>query len=197
MELKLITYIKKHGLEKTLTDFSLKSKDYGHKVIIKYDQIGSNFTDEEVREARGIILEKGTWKIMSWAFYKFFNSEEGHCAKVDFDNAKILEKCDGCCHEDTILVTEDGEKTIKEICDTKYNGKVKSFDLENKEIFFDKIVDYSIKKNINDWYEIELEDGTKVKLTATHKVWLPKLKCYRRVDELTEEDEFLLDTKKI
>lgn len=95
MELKLITYIKEHGLEKTLSDFSLKSKDYGHKVIIKYDQIGSNFTDEEVREARGIILEKDTWKIMSWAFYKFFNSEEGHCAKVDFDNAKILEKCDG------------------------------------------------------------------------------------------------------
>lgn len=93
--MKIIKYIKKYGLEKTLNDFSLKSKDYGHKVIIKYDQIGSNFTHEEVREARGIILEKDTWKIMSWAFYKFFNSEEGHAPKIDFDNAHILEKCDG------------------------------------------------------------------------------------------------------
>ena len=93
--MKIIKYIKEYGLGKTLEDFNLKSKDYGHKIIIKYSQITSNFTHEEVREARGLILEKDTWKIMSFAFKKFFNSEESHAANIDFNNALILEKCDG------------------------------------------------------------------------------------------------------
>jgi hypothetical protein len=35
--LQVIKYIKEYGLEKTLVDFKLKSKDYPHKVLIKYD----------------------------------------------------------------------------------------------------------------------------------------------------------------
>jgi len=127
-------------------------------------------------------------------FTKFFNSGESNAHKIDWGTAKILEKMDGCCHEDTILITDDGEMTIREICETKYLGKVLSFDLETNEPVYDEIVDYSVKKNINNWFEIELEDGTTVKLTGNHKVWLPNLECYRRVDELSEDDEFLLIT---
>lgn len=192
--LAIIRYIKEHGLEATLVEFKLKSRDYEDKILIKYDQIASSMGIEEVQDCRGLILEKGTWKIMSLSFRKFFNNAEGHAAKVDWDTANVLEKLDGCCHEDTILITENGEMAIREICETKYSGKVLSFDLETNEPIYDEIVDYSIKKNINNWFEIELEDGTTVKLTGNHKVWLPNLECYRRVDELTEDDEFLLIT---
>jgi len=34
--LKIVEYIKEHGLEKTLEDYSLKSRDYENKVLIKY-----------------------------------------------------------------------------------------------------------------------------------------------------------------
>lgn len=195
-ELKIVTFIKKYGLAKAIETFKLTCKVYNHKILLKYNQIESPMGEIETQECRGLILEKDTWRVICLTFFKFFNAEEGHAAKIDWDTALVLEKADGCCYEDTVLITENGEITIKEICDTKYSGKVLSFDLDNEEEIFDDIVDYSVKKNINDWYEIELEDGTTVKLTATHKVWLPKLNCYRRVDELTVDDEFLLTTKK-
>jgi hypothetical protein len=88
-------YLHEYGLEKTILDFKLKSKDYGHKVLLKYDQIDSDFSKEEVCDCRGLILEKGTWKIMSMAFRKFFNIEEGHAVNIDFDKSRILKKIDG------------------------------------------------------------------------------------------------------
>jgi hypothetical protein len=195
-ELTIVTYIKKHGIDKTINDFKLKSRSYSSKILLKYDQLVSPTLMglPEMQDCRGLILEKGTWNVLSLAFRKFFNSDEGNAHKIDWNTAHVLEKLDGCCHEDTILITEDGEMTIHEICETKYSGKVLSFDLETNKPVYDEILDYSIKKNINNWFEIELEHGTTIKLTANHKVWLPNLECYRRVDELTEDDEFLLIT---
>jgi hypothetical protein len=43
----------------------------------------------------GLILELDTWKVMSLAFKKFFNSEEGNAHKIDWNTAKVLEKLDG------------------------------------------------------------------------------------------------------
>jgi hypothetical protein len=93
--LELVKYIKEHGLDKTLKDFRLKSRDYPNKVLIKYDQIESSMGERVVQEARGIVLEKDTWKVMSLPFFKFFNAAEGHAAKIDWNTAHILEKCDG------------------------------------------------------------------------------------------------------
>lgn len=95
MELVITKYLKQHGLEKTLADFNLKHKEYPHKVLIKYDSIESNFTNEEVRDARGLVVEKGTWNVMSIAFRKFFNLGEGHAAPINWENARIFKKLDG------------------------------------------------------------------------------------------------------
>jgi hypothetical protein len=195
--LKIQEHLRNFGLEATVDKFKLKTKSYKHKTLFKYDQLISPtmMALPEIQECRGLILENGTWDVFSMAFEKFFNSEESNAHKIDWNTAQVLEKLDGCCYEDTIIITEDGEMTIREICETNYSGKVLSFDLELNELVYDEIVDYSIKKNINNWFEIELEDGTMIKLTGNHKVWLPKLNCYRRVDELTDNDEFLLITK--
>jgi hypothetical protein len=88
-------YLKENGLEKTVADFKLIMRHYGHKVLLKYNQIESDFSKEEVRDCRGLILENNTWNVMSLAFRKFFNAEEGHAAKIDWFTAKILEKIDG------------------------------------------------------------------------------------------------------
>src|SRR5208337_185692 len=82
------------------------------------------------------------------------------------------EKLDGCLHESDIIETENGEMSIKEICETKYTGKVKSFDHITNEMVFDQIVNYSIKEDNSDWYEIETECGQKVILTSEHYVWV-------------------------
>jgi len=95
MELAITKYLKEHGLEKTLADFKLKHKDYPHKVLLKYDSIESNFTNEEVRDARGLVVEKDTWRVMSIAFRKFFNLGEGHAAPINWESARIFKKMDG------------------------------------------------------------------------------------------------------
>lgn len=93
--LKIIDYIKENGLEKALREFKLKSREYDNKVLIKYDQIDSSMGLPEVQDSRGLILEKGTWNILCLSFRKFFNSAEGHAAKIDWNTARILEKLDG------------------------------------------------------------------------------------------------------
>ena len=141
---------------------------------------------------RGLVTDD-SGVIVARPFKKFFNIEENKHTPTDkFD---VYEKMDGCCHEDTILVTNEGEKTIKEICDSNFLGKVLSYNTDNKKNEFKDILATSIIRNNGDWYEIELDDGIKIKLTGNHKIWLPELKCYRRVDELNGDELFLIYEK--
>lgn len=104
----------------------------------------------------------------------------------------VTEKVDGCLSDCAVIDTEDGPKTIKEVCDIKYTGKIKSFDTEKEEVFWDDVVGHSIGSKSNDWYEIELENGTNITLTGNHKVWVPELNCYRRADLLKVGDLLML-----
>ena len=90
-------YIAKHGIAKAISDFKLKTKEYENKILLKYDQLTSPTLMglPEMQDCRGLILEKGTWKVMSLAFRKFFNAEEGNAAKIDWNTAHVLEKLDG------------------------------------------------------------------------------------------------------
>lgn len=95
--LAIQNYLIKHGLEKTIKDFNLKSRAYETKILLKYDQLSSPtlMAKPEMQDSRGIILELGTWKVLSLAFRKFFNSEEGNAHKIDWNTARVLEKLDG------------------------------------------------------------------------------------------------------
>ena len=95
--LAIQNYLIKHGLEKTIKAFSLKTREYDGKILFKYDQLVSPtlMALPEMQDCRGIILEKNTWNVMSLAFRKFFNSEEGNAAKIDWNTAHVLEKLDG------------------------------------------------------------------------------------------------------
>jgi hypothetical protein len=39
MELTIQTYLKKNGLDETIKTFDLKIRDYGHKILLKYNQL--------------------------------------------------------------------------------------------------------------------------------------------------------------
>jgi RNA ligase (TIGR02306 family) len=98
-----------------------------------------------------------------------------------------------CISGNSILNTDKGNLTIKEICESVDSFKVKSYNINTNTIEYKEIVDKSIKSNNNDWYEIELEDSTKVILTSEHPVYLPELNCYRQVKDLKSNDLVLLD----
>jgi hypothetical protein len=93
-----------------------------------------------------------------------------------------------CLSADTIVITESGKKTIKEIVDTKYSGKVLSHNILINKDEFQYINNHSAMNNNNDWYELELYSGKTIKLTGNHRIWLSELKCYREVRDFIGEE---------
>lgn len=95
--LQIQNYIRQHGLNAATNKFQLKVREYDYKVLLKYDQLSAPtlMANIEVQECRGLILEKGSWDVMSLAFTKFFNADEANAHKVDWNTAHVLEKLDG------------------------------------------------------------------------------------------------------
>lgn len=73
-----------------------RHSEYNNLILFKYDQIDSPFSEEIVREARGIVLdEKNNWNVVCWSMYKFFNQGEFYAAEINWKTAKVYEKLDG------------------------------------------------------------------------------------------------------
>ena len=83
-------------------------------VIFNYRQIDSDFSNEIVKECRGIIFKEGEWEHpVCHAFDKFFNYGEPNCAELDWSTAKCTEKVDGSimklwCYDETWHVSTNG-----------------------------------------------------------------------------------------
>jgi len=97
--MKVIEYIKEHGLEKTIEDHKLKSVYHEELplVILNYDQIESPKCDPIVMECRGLILELDTWKIICRPMHRFFNEGEALdiTSKFNWNDFITLSKEDG------------------------------------------------------------------------------------------------------
>lgn len=96
---------------------------------------------------------------------------------------------DECLHPDTIISMSDG--TFKKISEVKEGDLVlttndDTLEIESKEVDF---VYHNLSKG-NQMFELEMEDGTVLKVTGNHKVKLVTGE-YKRVDELTLDDEIL------
>lgn len=63
--------------------------------LLKYDQIRTDFSLPAAREARGIILDKETNRVVCYPFSKFFNVGEKYAAKIDWSTAVVQHKYDG------------------------------------------------------------------------------------------------------
>lgn len=123
--------------------------------------------------------------------------------RVDFkkDTWFASRKIDGCLHASTRLEFSTGEiYTIQDIVENRIEGKVKSFDVHTEEIVYRSIVNHfkntaDIQQETDEyqWYEITLSDNSTLTLTGNHRVWLPDICAWRRVDELQEGQHLLID----
>lgn len=100
MELQIQKFLRSGRSRAELQDvFGINSKQhpaYPQLVLFKYSQIDSPFSEEIVRECRGIILDSSdNWKVVCWSFSKFFNNSERLAAKIDWQSAEVQEKKDG------------------------------------------------------------------------------------------------------
>ena len=125
-----------------------------------------------------------------------------HVKKVDFESRMwwASRKLDGCLNGDSVIEFDDGKKLkIKEVVEQRIPGKIKSYNVKTNKIEYKKILDWM--KNLSDinhtdivdWYDIVLENGKILRLTGNHRVWLPMLRCWRRVDELEITDSLLFE----
>lgn len=111
------------------------------------------------------------------------------------DLISCTSKQHGCVDRNTLIDTlEFGEIPIHRIVDERLVCHVKSLNHNLNEITYEKVSDYYFYADSDDWYEIELEDGTKLEITGNNPVWIPELSCYRKVEDLVG-DEYLLINK--
>ena len=161
--------------------------------LIQPQHIGTKWRQDNKHMRSVVVNYEG--EVISASLPKFTNwgeNPDNFPVPNSLKHCTVVEKLDGCCDENTVLITEDGEKTIKEICELEYKGKVLGYNHLTEENVFANIISHSIKDNNNDWYELETESGIKIKLTGNHKVWLPEIDCYREVRNLNGDENILL-----
>jgi len=114
---------------------------------------------------------------------RFINQEVVVTEKVDGEN---------CLDEHTLITTPYGKKTIREICEINYKGLVLSKNLVLNVVEWQNVEFCLINNPGDNWYEIELENGEILQITGDQLVWLPELKCYRKVCELNGTEKIEL-----
>lgn len=83
--MKLLEFINEHDNWKELlqqSPYNLIVKEKDDYTLLKYNQLESDFSNEIVRECRGIILNKDN-KIVCYPFHKFFNYGEQYADFID------------------------------------------------------------------------------------------------------------------
>jgi len=85
-----------------------------------------------------------------------------------------------CVEGNTIIETDDGLKTIKEIVESKFAGKVLSYEPLINQNVMRKVVGWSeMTPQPNEWVKITTRSGKFMIVTNNHKVYLPSLDIYR------------------
>lgn len=95
-----------------------------------------------------------------------------------------------CLHGDTLIDTIEGQKYIKDLVGT--TGSVFSFDCENNVKVKKRYYDVRKTKEIEQIFEIELEDGRKFKATKYHPMLTQR--GWVKICNLTDED-FIVDVE--
>ena len=98
MILETINFIKNNNEWKELLSkppYSLDIKEDDNYYLLKYKMIESDFSNNIVKECRGLVIDKDTLNPVALSFKKFFNVQESKAAKIDWFSAKVQEKVDG------------------------------------------------------------------------------------------------------
>lgn len=101
-----------------------------------------------------------------------------------------------CCDQNTMIETVDGLKTIKEICELKYSGRIKSYNHDLERVEYRNILNWSIMtRKINSWIKIKTKSGKELIVTDNHKVFIENDECYRESKYLKIGDKLNISKK--
>lgn len=92
-----------------------------------------------------------------------------YTSRVPLGKATII-TLDECFPARTLVHTEDGRKSISQICKERYNGKVLSYNIAEKRYEYKPVVNWIEKKTDNDLLVFE-GNGFKLCMTDNHKIY--------------------------
>lgn len=93
---KLQNYLRTHTFEQLEAEHAVRAKSDGSHIILDYDQIAINWSTSVFGwVCRGLVLDAQTFEVLAFGLDKFFNEGEHYAAKINWSEAKILEKLDG------------------------------------------------------------------------------------------------------
>lgn len=108
-------------------------------------------------------------------------------------------KFDGCLDYDSVVILKSqGAIKIGDIVEKNKDGLIQTFNVKTNKIEYKKIINRFVdcyeedESETHQWYEIEMESGRTIKLTGNHRVWIPSLKCWRKVEDLNGDEDFLI-----
>lgn len=98
--LKIEDFIMEHICEDWVTlltqsPYNLLKDEDNDYILFKYNLENSDFNEEIVREARGIVIDKHSLKAVALSFRKFWNVQEPYHDDIDWKNCRVQEKIDG------------------------------------------------------------------------------------------------------
>lgn len=100
-------YLQEYSLEELKIKHGVEAKVFGHKASFNYNQIEASSKDGLANQCRGLILSTpdgsplstegiiGETIVLAYAMDRFFNYGEGAAAKINWKQARLLEKLDG------------------------------------------------------------------------------------------------------
>jgi hypothetical protein len=88
-------FLRNHPIKDIELNHGIKFKFSGDLVIFDYDQIEAKLNEPYCWAARGLILNKNDWSVVSMGLGRFLNYGEGLAAPVDWNTAYAWEKIDG------------------------------------------------------------------------------------------------------
>ena len=126
-----------NGIQELKAGYAIDAKrhgEYPNLVLLKYNQIESNFAEPIVQEARGIILdESNDWNVVCYTFKKFHNQGETLAAKIDWLSARVQAKMDGSLCQ---YFHYDNKWNVATSGTPDASGQVGDFGLTFKELFW-------------------------------------------------------------
>lgn len=143
MKLNTVEEIKKIGLEEFVDKYKLKFKDFGHKFLLRYDQLNTP-KNQFTNECRGLVLSKDL-EVMSSPFFRFSSYNENSRKTLDWDSATYWEKTDGTMihfywdklSDKWCVGTIGSPEAIDKVsCRDKVKGTHENFDFTLTDLFF-------------------------------------------------------------
>jgi RNA ligase (TIGR02306 family) len=99
-----------------------------------------------------------------------------------------------CLSGETLIDTEYGKISIKDIVSNKMSVKVYSYNHETKSVELKPVIGWSEMTRKNMWVKIKMKSGKELVCTKNHRIWCEDISAYRQADQIEIGQKIIIKT---